>query len=224
MANPYFNNLPDFLYVNRTVDGRNNNDYSVVKNLFKRAKLRDDIYQNVTFFDKFIIDGDDRPDNVANKIYNDPTLDWVVLISNNILNVQSEWPMSQIDFNTYVTEKYENETVLYSGIHHYKSREVKTTDGSIIIPSGERVSIAQSVSYYDDASGQHVRETDIAIPVTNFEFENDLNNKKREIFVLKREYLNVIFDDLDEIMRYEKGSTQFLSRTLVRGDNIRLYQ
>ena len=224
MANPYFNNLPDFLYVNRTVDGRNNNDYSVVKNLFKRAKLRDDIYQNVTFFDKFIIDGDDRPDNVADKIYNDPTLDWVVLISNNILNVQSEWPMSQIDFNTYVTEKYENETVLYSGIHHYKSREVKTTDGSIIIPSGERVSIAQSVSYYDDASGQHVRETDIAIPVTNFEFENDLNNKKREIFVLKREYLNVIFDDLDEIMRYEKGSTQFLSRTLVRGDNIRLYQ
>ena len=224
MANPYFNNLPDFLYVNRTVDGRNNNDYSVVKNLFKRAKLRDDIYQNVTFFDKFIIDGDDRPDNVANKIYNDPTLDWVVLISNNILNVQSEWPMSQIDFNTYVTEKYENETILYSGIHHYKSREVKTTDGSIIIPSGERVSIAQSVSYYDDASGQHVRETDIAIPVTNFEFENDLNNKKREIFVLKREYLNVIFDDLDEIMRYEKGSTQFLSRTLVRGDNIRLYQ
>ena len=118
MANPYFNNLPDFLYVNRTVDGRNNNDYSVVKNLFKRAKLRDDIYQNVTFFDKFIIDGDDRPDNVANKIYNDPTLDWVVLISNNILNVQSEWPMSQIDFNTYVTEKYENETILYSGIHH----------------------------------------------------------------------------------------------------------
>ena len=224
MANPYFNNLPDFLYVNRTVDGRNNNDYSVVKNLFKRAKLRDDIYQNVTFFDKFIIDGDDRPDNVADKIYNDPTLDWVVLISNNILNVQSEWPMSQIDFNTYVTEKYENETVLYSGIHHYKSREVKTTDGSIIIPSGERVSIAQSVSYYDDASGQHVRETDIAIPVTNFEFENDLNNKKREIFVLKREYLNVIFDDLDEIMRYEKGSTQFLSRTLVQGDNIRLYQ
>ena len=224
MANPYFNNLPDFLYVNRTVDGRNNNDYSVVKNLFKRAKLRDDIYQNVTFFDKFIIDGDDRPDNVADKIYNDPTLDWVVLISNNILNVQSEWPMSQIDFNTYVTEKYENETVLYSGIHHYKSREVKTTDGSIIIPSGERVSIAQSVSYYDDASGQHVRETDIAIPVTNFEFENDLNNKKREIFVLKREYLNVIFDDLDEIMRYKKGSTQFLSRTLVRGDNIRLYQ
>lgn len=224
MANPYFDNLPEFLYVNRTKEGRNNNDFSVVKNIFKRAKLREDIFQNITFFNKFIVNGDDRPDNVADKVYNDSTLDWVVLISNNILNVQSEWPMSQADFNTYVTEKYNNETTLYGGIHHYKSREVKTTDGSIIIPAGKKVGIAQSVSYFDDALGQQVRATDIAVPVTNYEFEEELNNKKREIFVLKPEFLSVIFDDLDEIMKYKKGSTQFLSRTLVQGDNIRLYQ
>ena len=83
--------------------------------------------------------------------------------------------------------------------------------------------MGQSVSYYDDTLGQHVRATDVAIPVTNFEHEDNLNNKKREIFVLKQEYLNLIFDDIDEIMKYKKGSTQYLSETLVKGDNIRLF-
>ena len=221
MANPYFNNLPDFLYVNRTQDGKNDGDYSVVKNLFKRAKLREDIFENTAFFNKYIVEGDDRPDNVADKVYGDPTLDWLVLTANNVNNVQSEWPMSQSDFNVYINEKYGDETTLYSGIHHYKSREVKTTDSSIIIPAGERVSVGQSVSYYDYALGQHVRVTDVSIPVTNYEHEDELNNKKREIFILKQEYLNIVTDDLDEIMKYKKGSTQFLGETLVRGDNIR---
>ena len=189
MPNPYFSNLTDFLYVNRTIDGRSEGDYSVVKNFFKRAKLRDDIFQDLAFFTKYIVIGDDRPDTVATKIYDDPTLDWVVLLSNNIVSIQSEWPLGQAAFNTYVNEKYGDETTLYSGIHHYESREVKTTDNSIIIPEGQRVGVAQSVSYYDDALCQHVRATDIALPVTNFTHEEKLNNDKRNIFVLKSAYL-----------------------------------
>ena len=223
MAKNYFSQLPDFEYVNRTEDGKRISDYTQVKNLFKRGKLREDIFQDLTFFTKFIVEGDDRPDNVATKVYDDPTLDWVVLMANNIVNVQSEWPMSQADFFTYVTEKYDSEETLYSGIHHYESREVKTTDGSIIIPRGERVGVGQSVSYYDDLLGQHVRATDITIPITNFDYEEKLNNDKRNIFILKISYLNVVFDDLEEIMAYKKGSTQYVSETLVQGDNIRLF-
>ena len=222
MSNPYFRNLPEFEYVNRTERGRSEGDYSIVKNFFKRGKLREDIFQDLTFFTKYIVEGDDRPDNVADKVYNDPTLDWVVLLANNITNVQSEWPLSQADFHVYVTGKYDEET-LYSGIHHYESREVKTIDGSIIIPRGERVGVGQSVSYYDDALGQHVRATDVALPVTNFTHEEKINNDKRNIFVLKSSYLNIVFDDLEEIMEYKKGSTQYVSETLVQGDNIRLF-
>ena len=221
MANPYFSNLPEFEYVNRTQRGRSEGDYSVVKNFFKRGKLREDIFQDLTFFTKYIVQGDDRPDTVASKVYNDPTLDWVVLMANNIINVQSEWPMSQADFHAYITNKYDEET-LYSGIHHYESREVKTTDNSIIIPAGQKVGVGQSVSYYDDALGQHVRATDVALPVTNYTYEERLNNDKRNIFVLKASYLNIVFDDLEEIMEYKKGSTQYVSGTLVQGDNIRL--
>ena len=106
MPRPYFRQLPNFEYVNRTSskDGKSEGDYTIVKNLFKKGKLRDDIFQDATFFTKYTIKGDDRPDNVANKIYGDPTLDWVVLLSNNIVNIQSEWPLSQADFNTYLTE------------------------------------------------------------------------------------------------------------------------
>ncbi len=223
MPNPYFSNLGDFLYVNRTEDGRKESDFSLVKNLFKRAKLREDLFQDLTFFTKYSVIGDDRPDNVAHEVYGDATLDWVVLISNNIINIQSEWPMSQADFHTYVTEKYDSEEILYSGIHHYKSREVKASDGTIIIPSGIRVGVGQSVSYFDDLSEQQVIRTDIASPVTNYTHESEINEKKRNIFLLKPIYLNIIIDDLEELISNKKGSTQFLSRTLVQGDNIRLY-
>ena len=223
MPNPYFSNLTDFLYINRTVDGRSEGDFSVVKNFFKRAKLRDDIFQDLAFFTKYIVIGDDRPDTVATKIYDDPTLDWVVLLSNNIVSIQSEWPLGQAAFNTYVTEKYGDETTLYSGIHHYESREVKANDGTIIIPSGARVSVGQSVSFFDEDSSQQVIRTDVAMPVTNYMFEEKLNDEKRNIFILKPIYLNILFDDIDQIMRNKKGSTQFISETLVRGDDIRLY-
>ena len=223
MPNPYFSNLGDFLYVNRTREGRSEGDYSLVKNLFKRAKLREDIYQDLAFFTKYDVSGDDRHDNVADLIYGDPTLDWVVLLSNNIVNVQSEWPLSQGDFNRYITDKYDSEEILYSGIHHYESREVKASDGTIIIPSGARVSIGQSVSFYDELSDQQVIRTDVAMPITNFMHEDRLNNEKRSIFLLKPMYLNILFDDIEEIMANKKGSTQFVSRTLVTGDNIRLY-
>ena len=223
MPNPYFSNLTDFLYVNRTVDGRSEGDYSIVKNFFKRAKLREDIFQDLAFFTKYTVMGDDRPDTVATKLYDDPTLDWVVLLSNNIVSIQSEWPLGQAAFNTYVTEKYGDETTLYSGIHHYESREVKANDGTIIIPSGARVSVGQSVSFFDEESSQQIIRTDVAMPVTNYMFEEKLNDEKRNIFILKPIYLNILFDDIDQIMRNKKGSTQFISETLVRGDDIRLF-
>ena len=198
-------------------------DFSVVKNFFKRAKLRTDVFQDLTFFTKFNVIGDDRPDNVADNFYDDPTLDWIVLLSNNIVNIQSEWPLSQADFFTYLSEKYPDENVLYSGIHHYEANEVKTSTDVIIIPSGIRVGVGQSVSFFDEGLNQQVTKTDVASPVTNYMHEQKLNDKKREIFLLKPTYVNLLIDDLEEIMTYKKGSTQFIDRTLVQGDNIRLF-
>ena len=112
--------------------------------------------------------------------------------------------MSQADFFTYVTDKYDSEETLYSGIHHYESREVKTTDGSIIIPRGEKVGVGQSVSYYDDALGQHVRATDIAIPITNFDYEEKLRVANIKITVIKDPKTNPTISN-----KIQKGPTRF---------------
>ena len=150
MANPYFRNLPNFDYVNRTSDGKNISDYTAVKNLFKKGKLREDIIENLTLFEKYTIIGDDRPDNVAYEVYGDATLDWVVLTSNNIINVYDEWPMSQQSFDTYLTQKYLfNYNLIYNGIHHYESKEVRNSQGVVIFPKGITVEATQTVSYYD---------------------------------------------------------------------------
>ena len=223
MANPYFRNLPEFDYVDRTKNDGSLGDYTRVKNLFKKGVLRQDIFQNLSFFTKYIVEGDDRPDNVADRVYGDPTLDWVVLMANNITNIQSEWPLSQADFNTFILDKYENETTLYSGIHHYEANEVKTSRDVIVIPSGMRVGVGQSVSFYDDGLKQQVTKTDVASPITNYMHEDKINNDKRNIFILKPVYLNLVFDDLENIMEYKEGSTQYVSETLVRGDNIRMF-
>ena len=86
-----------------------------------------------------------------------------------------------------------------------------------------RVGVAQSVTYFDFWRNQQVTVTDIALPVTNYTYEEKINNDKREIYLLKPEYLNIVFDDMEEMMTYKEGSTQYVSETLVRGENPRLY-
>ena len=223
MPKPYFSQLPDFEYANRTDDGKNISDFTKVKNLFKRGKLREDIFQDATIFTKYQIEGDDRPDNVAHKVYGDDSLDWVILISNNIINIQDEWPLPQAGFDAYLLEKYGDYDTLYNGVHHYESNEVKNSQDVVIFPAGVRVGAAQSVSYYDQGSTQQVTVNPISKPVTNYEYEDKLNADKRGIYILKAMYLNIVFDDMEEMMIYKKGSTQYVSETLKRAENIRLY-
>lgn len=218
----YFRQVPDLDYVSRIPNAKIG-DYSKVKNLFKRGKLREDIAQNLSFFTKYSIKGNDRPDNVAFEVYGDSNLDWVVLISNNIINVQSEWPMTQQAFDEYVLDKYEDYDTLYNGIHHYETLEVKNSQGVTIVPAGLQVDQDYTVTFYDFFTDGYEIKTDIVVPVTNYEYEDNLENKKRDIFLLKARYLNVVKDDMEELMTYEKGSTQYVSETLKRADNIRLY-
>ena len=221
MARPYFRQLPNFDYVSRLPDAKIS-DYIQVKNLFKKVKLREDIFQNIAFFTKYKIIGDDRPDNVAYEVYNDSTLDWIVLLSNNIINIQTEWPLTQQSFDSYLLNKYGSYDALYSNIHHYETIEVKNTAGTIIVPAGMQVSSDYNVSYYDYFTNSQVNISDIITPITNYEYEEKIENDKRNIFLLKPTYLHLIFDDINDIMPYKKGSSQYVSEDLKRGDNIRL--
>ena len=219
----YFRNVPNFEYVSRNADEQNISDYIAVKNLFKRAKLREDIVKDLAFFTKYSIIGDERPDQVAYKVYGEETLDWVVLLSNNILNIQTEWPMPQTVFDKYLLEKYGSYANI-DAVHHYETVEVKNSSEITIIPKGLQVAQNYSVTYYDDVLGQEVTASNITEPVTNFQYEDKIQDEKRNIFLLKPIYLNVINNDLQDSMAYKEGATQYISDTLKRGDNIRLYE
>ena len=223
MANRYFRNIPDFEYVNRTKDGQFISNYTQVKNFFKKGKIREDLFQDRTVFEKYSIIGDDRPDNVAYEIYGDATLDWVVLLSNNIVNIYNEWPLNQQAFENYVLDKYGTLAKL-DEIHHYESNEVKDSSGVIIFPKGVRVSAGQRVSYFEPLSDEQVTVNPVSKAVTNYQYEQSINDKKRRIFLIKPIYLNVVFDDLEEMMQYKEGSTQYVSESLKRADNIRLFE
>lgn len=139
MTQEYFKKVPNFEYVSRDLERNSLSDYTTVKNLFKRAKIRDDIFKNVSYFEKYTIIGDERPDQVADKFYGDPTLDWLVLLANNVNNVYDEWPKTQYSFDQHLLEKYGSYEKLYSGIHHYETTETKTRDGYIIVEGGKEV-------------------------------------------------------------------------------------
>ena len=217
----YFNNIPNFNYVSRLPNAKIS-DYITVKNFFKRGFIREDIFENLAFFTKYQIKGDDRPDNVAWEIYQESGLDWLVLTCNNIINVQSEWPMSQENFERFLLDKYENHETL-NNTHHYETIEVKDTLGSIILKEGNWVDSNFSLTYYDNILEKQITADPTNKPITNYDYEIKIEDEKRNIFLLKPQYLNIIYDDMDEIMEYKKGSSQYKTETLKTADNIRLY-
>ena len=222
MSNPYFRKVPDFDYVSRTTDKKNLSDYISVKNLFKRGKIREDIIQDLSFFTKYKIIGDNRPDNVAYELYEDPTLDWIILLCNNIQNVYTEWPLPQDAFYKFIDQKYGSLDASYE-TKHYETIEIRSSDNQIIIPQGLIVDKNFETRYYDAGLGIDTFVSNITIPVTYFEYENKIEDKKRNIYVLKSRYLNVVLNDMDQIMAYKEGSTQYVSETQKKSDNIRLF-
>ena len=221
MSKKYFRHVPEFQYVSR-LPNATISDYITVQNLFKRGKLKDNVAADATLFTKYKIKGDERPDNVAFKIYEDENLDWIVLLSNNILNIQSEWPLLQAEFDRYLLDKYETYEKL-NEVHHYETVEIKNSVGVVIVPAGLEVDSDYSITYFDWIRELEVTENNIVTPVTNLEYEEKIDDEKRNIFLLKPNYIGIVKDDMDNLMAYKKGSTEYVSKTLKKAENIRLY-
>jgi len=218
----YFRNIPDFEYVSREANSKKISDYRKVKNLFRRGKLKNDIFKDLTKFTKYKIVGDDRPDNVAFEMYGDETLDWIVLLSNNVTNIQTEWPLDHQSFYNFLIDKYGSEEQIHA-VHHYETTEVRNTDKTIIVPEGLEVPKNYSIEFYDSRLETTTTVSNITTEITNYAYENKIEDEKRNIFVLKPNYVNLILNDMEDAMTYKEGSTQYVSETLVRGENIVIY-
>ena len=214
--NSYFRQIPNLDYPSLRNDRNSAYDYQVVKNIFKRAVIRDDIFNEITAFTKYSVVGDERPDQVAYQFYNDSGLDWVILATNNIIHVRDEWPMGNQDFLTYLNGKYTEAEL--ANIHHYETKIIRDSSGTLIQPEGKRVPAGYTVNFLDNGT---LRSESSLTSFTFFEHETNLNDEKRNINVLRPEYLTIFLEDFEEIMEY-KPSRQFVTDKLKKTENPRI--
>ncbi len=219
----YFKQVPNFEYVSRLPNAKIS-DYITVKNLFKKGALEQDILHNLALHTKYNIKGDDRPDNVAYDYYGSSTLDWLVLTCNNIVNIQTEWPMLQNDFDRFMLDKYGTYEKM-NEVRHYETLEIKNSKGVVIVPPGLECESNYTVTYFDYNTQREVTilSGDCTTEVSNYTYEERIEDNKRNIYLLKPQYLSVIRDDMEIAMAYKEGSTQYVNETLKKAENIRLY-
>ncbi len=210
----YFRELPDVQYQSFLSDAISSQDYLRVKNLFRRNKLRDDLQNVFTLFNKYEIVEGARPDTVAEELYGSAELDWVVLMTANITRVRDQWPLSNRDLYKYAENKY-GVTGL-SSVHHYETTEVKDSLNRLILPAGKVVDEDFTIP---DPSNTAITLNPV-ININNYEYEVRENNKKSSIYLLKPSYLQQFLNDMREIMIYGRSS-EYINENLIRTENTR---
>jgi len=210
----YFREIPNLEYQSFLSTRKSSDEYLLVKNIFRRVKLRDDLQNVFTIFNKYQIKDGARPDTVAQEIYGSSQYDWVVLVGANIINVRNEWPLSDRDIYRYSEELYGNDL---NAIHHYETTEVKDSNGRLILPKGKVVDSNFTIPKPD-------LPTQTINPVTgisNYEYEVIKNDKKRSIYILKPSYLQQAINDIKKAMTYDRSS-QYVNDKLIKTQNTRV--
>ena len=207
----YFNELPDLFYQSPLTNKNSSLDYVRVKNLFRRVKVRDDLQNVFTAFNKYQIPDGVRPDNVAEELYGGADLDWVVLLTAGITNVRDQWPLSNKDLYVFLENKYGDDL---NNTRFYETTEVKNSAGKLILPKGKVTDSNFQIPDPDNPSATLNPVT----AISNFVYETRKNDEKRDIFLLKPSYLQFFLSDMRRAMYYGKSS-QFVTRRLVQTEN-----
>ena len=213
----YFRELPDVDYQSFLSDSISSKDYLRVKNLFRRNKLRDDLQNVFTIFNKYEVKEGARPDTVAEEVYGDAELDWVVLMTAGIINVRDEWPLSNYELYQYAEQKYGEQL---NDIRYYETKEIRDSKNRLILPAGKVVDSDFVLKYYDNGNVS-VSGTDVRSGISNWEYETIENNKKSSIYLLRRGYLQQFLNDMREIMTYQRSS-QYVDTKLIKTENTKV--
>ena len=233
----YFNELPEIAYQSPLSHRNSSSDFIVIKNIFRRVKLLDYLNDATSLFNKFVIGDGDRPDTIAEVLYGDSRLDYVVILVAGITNINHEWPLQDYQVYDYALSKYKTEEEM-TKIRYYETFEIKDDQNRQILPPNLIVDAdfkmygsstqAGSVRYnliseagntqLDDKDEYTVATDNIASAVTNLEYEYSENEKKREIDVLNSGYLQTFINDLRDIVKYDKNSS-YITSSLAQTEN-----
>tara|TARA_B100000035_G_C21020192_1_gene563708 strand:+ start:1648 stop:2280 length:633 start_codon:yes stop_codon:yes gene_type:complete len=207
----FFSIVPNISYDQKPISYPfSESDFVVAKNFFRRYKMNDEIFSQAVYFQQYTIRDGERPDTIAERLYGDPFLDWVVILVNNMVNAQYDWPRSNYEVYRIAESEYDDP---YSEIHHY---EIKESIGPY--QTGQHVDeIFYNGQHKLNISGSIVTKNgnEIASPVTAAEWLQSENEKKRQIYLLKPVYTQGFIDDFRRQNKYKKG-TNYISQRLKR--------
>ena len=204
----YFSIVPNIAYDEKPIKYPfSESDFVVAKNFFRRYKVSDDIFSSAVYFTKFSIPDGMRPDAVALKAYGNEFYDWIILLVNNMVNAQYDWPMNNYEIYKILEEEYDDP---YSEINHYEIKEA-------IGPYSAGLHVDET--FYNgqhklniNGSIQTKNGNEIASPVTVAEYYTSENEKKREIYLLKAEYVQSFVDDFRSRNLYQKDGNYISQR------------
>lgn len=205
----YFSTLPE-VYVGTNTQVGYSQNYVKTANIFRKSQIRSEFEKYVTAFQPYFIQDFDRPDVVARKIYGTETLDWVILVVNNFTNIYSQWPKNRDSLQRYVQETYEDPVQ----IHHYETIEYRLPSGTgftgkygenngpVLVKGG----ILVNESYRHVLPDGTLLPANVSrMPVTNYEYEEFENEKKRFIYVLQPYLMDRFLDEHRDIMKYAQN-------------------
>ena len=233
----YFRELPNIAYQSPLTHKNSSRDYILIKNIFRRTKLFDFLKNNVSVLDKFTIGIGDRPDTIAEELYGDATLDYVVVLVAGIININQEWPLPDNKVYDFALEKYGSEEKM-NEIKYYETLEIVDDQNRQILPPDLIVDVDFKIDgtvnkfpttrytlkamtgniQSDDKNEFGVLTDNIARAVTNLEYEYTINENKREIDILNPSYLQMFINDLRDIVRYDKSSS-YIAKDLAATEN-----
>ena len=207
----YFRELPNLRYPSFLPEKTSSLDYIEVKNIFRRVKLRDDLQNSFTVFDRYEIPEGARPDIVAEELYGNAEFDWIVLTVAGILNVRNQWPLNNRDLYNYCLDKY-GESL--NSNRFFETTEVKDSNDRLILPKGKVV----DSNFTIPKPGEPTATINPVVGITNYEYETRLNDEKRNIFILREGYLQQFLSDIREIMTYDESS-EFIDERTAQTEN-----
>jgi len=170
----FFENFPIIAY-----DSVGNGEYKAVTDLLRRVAIRSKVRSNVLVFDTYDVKQGETPEMLADKLYNDPELHWVILLINDITDRYHQWPMNNNQFLTYLNDKYSN----VDATHHY---EISQVSGDTTI----KINIGTDNTEHSGAS-----------IVTNREFEEERQDELRKIRLLNPIYIEPFVAEYQKIMK-----------------------
>ena len=176
----YFESFPKIFY-----DSVGQGNPKVVTNLLRRVAIRAKVKTNTMLYDTYDVKSGETPEIIADKLYQDPELHWIVMLVNNVTDRYHQWPMKEQQFNTFLNEKYDNP----DGVHHYEiSQESGDTSTKIEVYANEALYTGDT-DFYNSAT-----------IVTNREYEEREQDKKRQIRLLDPRYVDEFVDEFEELI------------------------